>query len=263
MGKKVLFFDVDGTLVDGKNEIPKSAFDAIKKTRENGNLVFINSGRCYGMLHSIEKMIDVDGLLCGCGTEIMYHGESLFNYVLDRDVKERVIASSKKYNIDVIAEGHDGAAYSGNVEETRMQAVKDTIMFIETLGTDMHIPYSADFNMAKFCIQADELSDVEGFKKEFEKDFDVIDRHDGFYECVPNGYSKGTAVDWVLNKFDIKKEDAYCFGDSTNDLTMFAAGINAIAMGEHSVELEEYATFITKNLEDDGVEYAMKHYGLI
>ena len=39
MAKKVLFFDVDGTLVNEKNEIPESALKAIAKTRELGNLV--------------------------------------------------------------------------------------------------------------------------------------------------------------------------------------------------------------------------------
>jgi len=34
-------------------------------------------------------------------------------------------------------------------------------------------------------------------------------------------------------------------------------------MGHHSVELEPYATFYTKNVEDDGVAYAMKKLGLV
>ena len=91
-----------------------------------------------------------------------------------------------------------------------------------------------------------------------------MDRYNGFFECVPNGHSKGTAVDWVLKKFDIAPEDAYVFGDSTNDLSMFkVSGVNAIAMKKHDKELDEYATYVTDAVENDGVKKAMEHFGLI
>ena len=46
--RKAVFFDIDGTLtseLDGS--IPESAVYAIRKSRENGNLMFINTGRCF------------------------------------------------------------------------------------------------------------------------------------------------------------------------------------------------------------------------
>lgn len=45
--KKIAFFDIDGTLtseIDGS--IPQSAITAIRKARANGNLMFLNTGRC-------------------------------------------------------------------------------------------------------------------------------------------------------------------------------------------------------------------------
>ena len=45
--KKVIFFDIDGTIVteDERALIPESTVRAIKKARENGNYTFINTGR--------------------------------------------------------------------------------------------------------------------------------------------------------------------------------------------------------------------------
>ena len=46
--KKIAFFDIDGTLtseIDGS--IPVSAIEAIRAARANGNLMFINTGRCF------------------------------------------------------------------------------------------------------------------------------------------------------------------------------------------------------------------------
>lgn len=42
---KIIFLDVDGTLVDYHNRIPDSAVEAIRKARENGHLVYVCTGR--------------------------------------------------------------------------------------------------------------------------------------------------------------------------------------------------------------------------
>ena len=42
---KILFIDVDGTLVDYDNNIPQSAVKAIKIARNNGHKVYICTGR--------------------------------------------------------------------------------------------------------------------------------------------------------------------------------------------------------------------------
>ncbi len=101
------------------------------------------------------------------------------------------------------------------------------------------------------------------FQRALGLEYNIIDRGDGFYECVPADYSKATAIDVVLEKYGMALEDAYVFGDSTNDLPMFEHAKNCILMGHHDVELEPYATFFTKNVEDDGIEYAMKKLKLI
>ncbi|MCI9136809.1 MAG: HAD hydrolase family protein, partial [Lachnospiraceae bacterium] len=46
MSRKILFFDVDETLMDGRTQrIPDSAVKAIIEAHENGHLIFINTGR--------------------------------------------------------------------------------------------------------------------------------------------------------------------------------------------------------------------------
>ena len=81
--------------------------------------------------------------------------------------------------------------------------------------------------------------------------------------CIPRGHSKATAIDLVLKHYGISKEDAYVFGDSSNDLSMFQYAVNCIAMGDHSPVLEPYISFVTKTVEDDGIAYAMKELGII
>ena len=42
---KLIFLDVDGTLVDYHNRIPESAIKAIRQAREKGNLVYVCTGQ--------------------------------------------------------------------------------------------------------------------------------------------------------------------------------------------------------------------------
>ena len=48
-----------------------------------------------------------------------------------------------------------------------------------------------------------------------------------------------------------------------SDIAMFEHVPNAVLMGKHSPELEPYASFLTKNVEQDGIWYAMEKLGLL
>ena len=48
--RKILFFDIDGTLLSHRTlQIPESAKRAIRKAKENGHLIFINTGRTISL----------------------------------------------------------------------------------------------------------------------------------------------------------------------------------------------------------------------
>ena len=56
------------------------------------------------------------------------------------------------------------------------------------------------------------------------------------------GHSKASAIEWILKQYGIALEDAWVFGDSMNDLSMFQYVPNTVVMGKHDAGLEPYAT---------------------
>ena len=50
---------------------------------------------------------------------------------------------------------------------------------------------------------------------------DIIDCGSGSMNVFRHGYSKATAIEHVLNVLGMEKDQAYVFGDSSNDLSMF------------------------------------------
>ena len=67
---KYMFFDIDGTLLDGGKFIPPSTIEAIHSARKKGNKAFICSGRSLSMLPKPVLDIGFDGIVCGGGTYI-------------------------------------------------------------------------------------------------------------------------------------------------------------------------------------------------
>ncbi|SFG49156.1 HAD-IIB family hydrolase [Oribacterium sp. WCC10] len=280
---KALFFDVDGTLLDEKTHIiPESALSAIKRTRELGNKVFINSGRTSGMLKKIMSLVEVDGFLCGCGTELIYNGSPVYYYRISKEQTDLIKEISDRYGMLVYLEGRNGWHCNPSekllADHPQFKAYLDYMSgFIVSEGGLDTAPFDSDFEISKFCVHTDDgegngkgpefashhPSDMEGFREHFSGMYHIIDRGSGFYEMFPKGHGKGNAVDRMLQYLGLTPDDAYGFGDSTNDIEMFSTCKNNIAMGKHAKELERFDPFITKNVEDDGIAYAMKELGLI
>lgn len=263
MSKKALFFDIDGTLLsEVTHEVPESAKRALSQARAKGHLVFINSGRPYCHIGPIKHEVEADGYLCGCGTCIVVDDEILYSHHIPHELGVQIKQSIIDHDMDGILEGTE-ACYFQN-REPRIERMKDIRNSL--IKTGCISPYGWEeecYEFDKFCVIADEKSNRAGFIRSMGLDIDLIARGDNFYECVPAGHSKATAVEFILDRYGIPLEDAYVFGDSTNDLSMFEYARNAIMMGHHDRELEEFASFLTKNVEDDGIEYAMKKLKII
>lgn len=261
--KKALFFDIDGTLLSEVDKtVPESARRALVRARANGHLVFINSGRTYCLIGPIKDLVEVDGYCCGCGTRIIVGDEVIYSATIPHERGLQIKRDVLKYKLDGVLEGTESCYF--RKEKSRIARLEEIRSSIASGGNVSPFGWDEDcYDFDKLCVLTDEQSDLAGFSRAMGLDFDIIDRGDGFYECVPAGHSKATAIEVVLEKYGIALSDAYVFGDSTNDLSMFEYAKNCILMGHHDVELEPYATFFTKNVEADGIEYAMEKLGLI
>ena len=66
MTKKIIFFDVDGTLVDvrpSQEYIPASTVKAVQATRAKGNLCFLCTGRSKAEIFDHIMDVGFDGII--------------------------------------------------------------------------------------------------------------------------------------------------------------------------------------------------------
>lgn len=256
--RKVLFFDIDGTLLSHTTlEVPESAKRAIKKAKENGHLLFINTGRTISVINREIKELGFDGYICGCGSYVEVDGQVIYSNEIDKDKYKEIIEKIEEYEIDAVLEGRKAVYYNGdpqndillkNFVENNYPVKKYDDKNLEF--DKMYLKYKEDCRLEDFCDYTKDL-------------FDFIDYGKGGAEMIPKGHSKATGIEHVLKHLNIDDKNSYAFGDSNNDRHMLERVPNSIVMGNGNPELFENATFVTKHIDEDGIEHAMKHFDII
>lgn len=263
MEKSVLFFDIDGTILSEKTgKIPESAIRALRKAQENGHLLFINTGRTVCAIPKELEKIRFDGWLYGCGTHLVYQGEVMLSSSIPEKRGKDLIEKIKECGLGGVAEGQEDIYFPKEI--TRFEGLEGSKQYFASQGMGIGQYLEEEgVRFDKLFVFSDEKSDLASFFAYIEEDMEVIDRGKNTYEIIQKGYTKATACDFVMEQLGIPRERAYVFGDSGNDLAMFEYAQHAVAMGKHAEILEPYTEFVTKTVEEDGIEYALKHYGLI
>lgn len=263
MSRKMLFFDIDGTLVpEYTNDVPLPVQDAIKEAMAQGHLAFINTGRTMMNIHKNLKNIGFSGYCGGCGTEIYLGDETLYFFELSKEDCYEIATYFHKHNISVLYEASHALYVSGPVQDHRdLKAVEEMMDIRYT-----HVNTEEDrkeLHFSKILYWAPNHIDDKEVQQFLSKWFDIIDRGNDMREVVPHHHTKATAIDFLCKHFNIPLEDCYAFGDSTNDISMLKHVPHGIAMGKCMEEILPYVEYRTDTVENNGIVKAMKHYQII
>lgn len=263
MERKIIFFDIDGTLVDTEDHsIPQSAVEAIRLARQRGHLAYINSGRPYMGIDPRVKAIGFDGYSCGCGLYIRVGDRVLQHRKLDKAAQLAVVDMVRRYDLQVMYEGTEHAYF----DETRPVAPHLTAekAYYSSMGLDTDgAPDAPEAEFDKFVVWTHEGADEAGFRREVSQWFQVIDREGTMLEMVPHGCSKGAAMERLMVCHGLTRKDCIAIGDGVNDLPMLEAAGLSIAMGNSDPRILDRVDYVTDDLRKDGICKAMKKFGLI
>ncbi|MCO4465090.1 HAD-superfamily hydrolase / phosphatase [Streptococcus infantarius subsp. infantarius] len=88
---KIIFLDVDGTLVDYHNRIPESAAIAIRQARANGHKVFVCTGRSRAEMQPELWKIGLDGMIGGNGSYVEYNEEVIMHQMISKEDSRAIV----------------------------------------------------------------------------------------------------------------------------------------------------------------------------
>lgn len=260
MNNKLLFFDVDGTLLSEKTHtIPPSAIKALKKAKEKGHYIIINTGRSKGCLPPEIQAVNPDGYIYACGTHIEFKNTLLLNHTLDQETIRRSIKQANKFDCDLVLEGPENIYFNPPLTTLAGEAVYNNYVVnnFNNLSTK-----EKEIAANKFCIWFNQAKDADTIIPLL-PGFNHIRRSANFLEIVPLGYSKATGIQILSDYLKIPLADCYVFGDSFNDKPMLDYVDKAIVMGNGDPELFKRAYYVTTSCDNDGIFNALKHLKLI
>ena len=105
--KKIIFFDIDGTLVDyfgGITEIRPRVKEAIREMQANGKYVFIATGRPYAFLSDSIRNFGFDGFVLANGAHVIIDNKTIYERPMDKDFVKALVDRLKDRNIQHILE---------------------------------------------------------------------------------------------------------------------------------------------------------------
>ncbi len=267
MERAILFFDIDGTIVseDGKRYIPESAKLALKKAKENGHIIMVNTGRTILIIEESIKALGFSGYICGCGTNIILDNKVLLRNKNDKGLCVKTMRLLESLKIPAIFESAEQMGYNAGLEIN--PELEGMLTYFNAKGFKVTEAHNEDFYFDKFFCWAHDDESFELFDSKLSRDFQIIRRGDSpkirRCEIVPKGFSKATGMQFMLDKLGIDKQNSYAFGDSTNDLPMLEFAAHSAAMGGCPEILKEKVEIVTDTIYNDGLAKAMERFGLI
>lgn len=262
----VVFFDVDGTLIDWTKKIyapTKATKDAIVKLRENGYLTILATGRPKNCIDEGIVDLGLNGYIASNGAYAEIDNKVLFNETLDNNELKVLLDFLEENNVVYMLEGQECNYVLDMNNEKISNLIKEANLNIDNFSEEWD---KETVKVSKIIAVAYDNKSFDLVCERFLKEgyaFMSNISNGGLFEIYKAKYTKGYGVEHLLNLLDISKDNAYAFGDGENDIEMFQAVKYGIAMGGYHEKLEQYAYDFTEDVANEGIEKGLKKLGII
>ena len=254
--------DLDGTLVDDRNEVAPRVAGAIAAARAEGVEIVIATGR---MFRSAQRFVDELSLtapvICYQGAQIrdpasgailheqllcQGHAAAVIEFARRRRVHVNAFAGDDLYMAELTAEGRFYCRLSG----IEPQLVGD-------LGTWL------DRDLVKLVLVTDSENSrrlVDQLVNAVPPEINITRSHPRLVEAIDGRVNKGDALARLSQIMDIPVSQIMGIGDNLNDLPLVQAAGFGVAMGSGAPETKAAADFVTTPYEEDGVAVAIERF---
>lgn len=254
---KVIFFDIDGTLLSHTlHDVPESAREAIRKLKQKGIKCVVATGR---HLSEVEKLpikdmefdgyITLNGQLCLDENKTIYYERPIAG--ADRESLIRLFAQ-KAFPMALVERDGMYINYVNREVEREQAEISSEIPSIgsytgnEIYQANAYLDKQMDADLSR------RLPDC-GITRWNEIAVDII----------PRGGGKTAGIGEYLKRNGIDQAETMAFGDGENDIEMLRFAGIGVAMGNADASVKAAADYVTEPVDHDGLERALKHWKIL
>jgi Cof subfamily protein (haloacid dehalogenase superfamily) len=264
---KIVFFDLDGTLLGRRGEkmfqIPDDALHAIDVMKRRGHKAVACTGRPIKFVRHFFPGV-FDGIVASNGAHVTLGGEILRDWVLSESRVRELCRRFDSYGCHYFFLGND-RGWARNIESApseRVELLLKSYFFPDFIATRWE-PHEIAANAMDFVFRDE--AELKAQFPAFQGEGMVFSRHaHGLSgDLTLPGNNKGIGVNCLLAHMGASRQDTAAFGDSTGDLAMMRECGTAVAMGNATDDVKQYADFVTAAIFDGGVSQGLHRLWLI
>lgn len=266
MTYKMIYVDMDGTLLNSKKEISDKNRSIIKALGDKGIIFGIATGRIYPAAKAYAKELGINSPIICCNGALIVdprNDNPVISNKLSGDTVKKVIQIAKEnsvyyhyYTKDTIYAEEEKfiAKYFKEFSKDKPEDEK-----VKTVISADIIDNVDELEIYKVGIFVDDSEQSIIMTKKI-KEIEGISAYkslDNLFDIVPDGVDKGSALEQLGELLNVKREEIMAIGDNENDINMLKYAGMGIAMENSEDQIKEISDYVTSNNDEDGVYHGI------
>ena len=267
---RAVFVDIDGTLCDSRQRIPRSAIDALHEVRSNGHRLFACTGRSAPEVYPRFWDVGFEGIVGGAGGYASVGNQVLVDERMPRDHVEALTTLWEELDAFYIWQGPDQMGPSegyldffvpraGKYPEDWIEYAQSITPFIVDIGSGTFTKVTAYVPPEKASMERVTAALPDGYRA-------IIGSVGaaGYvpFEVVPAHLSKAVGIRAICEHVGIPLTHTVALGDSNNDVEAVATAAVGISIGDDCETLVDVADIVAPSVSEDGLAWALRAAGL-
>lgn len=270
MDYKLVAIDMDGTLLNSKNEVSERTKMSIEKAKDKGIYIVLATGRILksALQYSTDLKIGNPIIACNGAIIVNEHEEIIYKKPLDKNIIESILDLGKQNNIyyhfyDEYNFYANTLVYDVvNFYNTATAKLKGLELDINIFKEKQEVLTRADLNVLKFMFIDNDLEKLFKVRKELD-DIGTLSTSSSWnnnIEVMGKGVSKGEGLTYLCKELNINPKQVISIGDNENDLSMLEFAGLGVAMGNSKDAIKNISDYITSTNNDDGVAKVIEKF---
>ena len=265
----LIISDYDGTLLKSDGTISDRTRESIRRFVENGGHFAVSTGRTpAGILPQVRELGLKGVVACGQGASIVEieSGKMLLDGRMDKAKALTVCKKMEEMGLHIHV--YEPWGFSANKDNDGLKAYEKIVNVKATVIQDKPMSQfleESSFIPSKFAALV-AAEDRDRVYKELESYFQGVDCYVTsssifLVEVGNNKYTKGTAVQFLSDYYQVPLEKIICVGDQLNDLTMLKAAGLGLAVKNADDGLKKETTVFDYTNDEDAICEIIEKFG--